>query len=270
MKINSGPLKLAESAIESGLAVCADHKGELTSCDSNGGKNLAPLPHMYGPIVCVSCPEGTAAVAYPLEAELISNKSIRSARIALVVPVVGRPVIMSADRRRLYPDTRAATLIDLGLRALGLTTARPTLPLIGLLDRIWLDRVMAAVLDSDLGRPPEWGSLAALHPAMPRCTDPDQLAVVRALFHTRWETLRLRIVAADIRWPGMPPTVAHWLDDGSVSRWCVADTPDPAPILDDLDELLDPAVAERLRASLAPSLPISRRPAGNSGHGRQQ
>jgi len=270
MNNTTDPVELAQSALESGLVVIVDNNGTLITCDSSTGANPTPHNHPYGPIVGVSCPPGTAAVGYPVEATLKSTDCNRSNRVAVVVPVEGPPVILDTDRRRLFPCTRTATLIDLGQRAMGLATPPPDLPLIGLLDRVWLDRVLATVLDSDLGRPATWAELAVLHPAMPRIADPDQLSVVRGRFHTGWETLRQRIAAAEIRWPGLSPEVASWLDQGSVSRWCLADTPEPDPILRDLEELLDPVVTERLRASLAPLPPAEHHPDGHSRHGRQQ
>ena len=46
---------------------------------------------------------------------------------------------------------------------------------------------------------------------------------------------------------GITPTEAAWFDDGSFARWVLAVFPDPADVVDDLGELLAPAVVDLVR-----------------------
>ncbi len=267
MKIVTDPIDLAESALESNSVVTTNESGRIVGCESVPPADPASRFDRYGPIVGVRCPPDTTAVAYPLEATVRSPGGILDTRIAVVVPRKGHPVIADAAGHRLCPQTMAAPLIDLGRRAMDLPTAEPDRPLLGLLDRIWLDRMLAAVLDADLGLSPAWRTLASLHPALPHLGDPGRLSTARAQFSTTWAALRQRIVVSQLRWPGMAPDVAHWLDDGSFSRWCIADTPEPVPILRDLDELLDPRDSKRLREALSPVGRDSDQIEGRSGNG---
>ncbi len=267
MRIVTDPIGLAESALESNSVVTTDESGGFMMYEPIPPADSASHLDRYGPIVGVRCPPGTTAVAYPLKATVRSPGGIVDTRIAVAVPREGHPIIIGQAGHRLRPQTMAASLIDLGRRAMDLPTAGPDRPLIGLLDRIWLDRVLATVLDTDLGLPPSWHTLASLHPALPHLGDPGRLSTARARFSATWAVLRQRIAVAQVRWPGMAPDTARWLDDGSLSRWCLADTPEPVPILRDLDELLDPRVSRRLREALSPATHNSDQIGGRSGNG---
>jgi len=206
----------------------------------------------YGPIVGVVCPADALAVAYPIDLAVKFLVERHEISTAVAMPLSGQPVVVGADRLELQPYPNPHTIMDLGLRSLTVATPPPDHSLIDLLDRIWLDRMLRAVLDSDLGIPPTWRHLGQLHPALPSLTHPDRLGTVRKSFTGTWESLRSQVALAHVRWTGMMPSVAGWLDEGSFSRWCIADTPDPEMVVADLAELLDDPVSERIQSVLDP------------------
>ena len=252
------------SAIGSGGVVAITGDDRRVVCQPPPGV-MGSTAADYGPIVGVLCPVGASAVAYPIDASATSRFGCRSSTIALVVPRLGAPIAIASDQRVLHPCDGPHTLIDLGLCSLAIPTPPPEHPLIGLLDRIWLDRVLRATLDADLGIPPTWGHLGSLHPALPSLNHPDRLSIVRKSFTGTWESLRRRVAMAHVRWAGMIPQVAEWLDVGSFSRWCIADTPDVEVVLADLAELLDPPVFQRIEHGLGRQHPV--RSPDRSRHG---
>ncbi len=259
-------LDLARAALRSDTVLAVDADGHLTRCDPPPGLSEATAVD-YGPIVGVVCPAGARAVAYPIDVALSTPPGRVGASIALAVPRHGNPIVTGPDHPELNPGIDVHTMFDLGLRSLGEPTPPADQPLIELLDRIWLDRVLSVTLAADLGFPPRWPHLGSLHPALPSLTNPDRLPRVRSGFTASWESLRRQVATAHIRWIGLPPRVAEWLDEGAFARWCMADTPDPDDVLDDLTDLLDPRLFERIVESLG----IGCRPmaAGSSRHGSE-
>ncbi len=252
MKLAKQQARLASTAIDSDCVVIVNSSEGVTLVEAAATSD-ADLRHpRYGPIVGVNCPPDTTMVAYPFEVFVNRPDATFDTRLAVVVSRHDPAIVIATDGMRLHPIAGAAPVIDLGRRAMGMSTPEPEVPLIHLLDRIWFDRVLTAVLDSDLGLSPSWRALLALHPAMPQLCSPENLSTVRHHFRSTWSDFRQRVALAHIRWPGIEPKIADWLDDGSFSRWCVADTPEPDPIMADLTELLDPVISRRLQDALRP------------------
>jgi hypothetical protein len=108
-------------------------------------------------------------------------------------------------------------------RVLGLPTAPPAHTPAALLLLDWVDRVLAAVLDADLGDPPAWAQLAALYRGDP---------------HIGWSELRARCAAGSFAVPGLSADAAAWMDDGMFSREATVAYPPLSSSLRDLAELL--------------------------------
>ena len=248
MKLAKQESEMAFKAINCDCVVAMDSAGAITPIEQN--QPVGAGGHRYGPIVGVVCPPGTAAVAYPFDVCVNYAESAFDSRIAVVVSRRRPPLVIDSDGEQLHPLAVTVPLIDLGRRALGMATPEPDEPLVHLLDRIWLDRVLAAVLESDLGANLSWRVLFALHPALPQLCAPESLPAVRQHFRSSWSHLRQQVALSHIHWPGMVPAVAEWLDDGSFARWCLADTPEPQPIMSDLSELLDPTASRHMRRTL--------------------
>jgi len=236
---------LAWSALESHRVLAVSNSGQVEKCTPPPG--VAESTGVdYGPIVGVVCPKDAGAVAFPIDVSFPARLGAVGVSIALAVPRHGVPVVVGPDHLELHPQIDVHTMFDLGLRSLGSPTPPPDRPLIELLDRIWLDRILSVTLAADLGFPPGWPHLGSLHPALPSLTSPDRLGRIRAGFNSTWESLRHQVAGSRLRWTGMPPGVAAWLDEGAFARWCLADTPDPGVVIGDLSELLDPPLLERI------------------------
>jgi len=248
-------IQLAMSALDSDCVVAITRDDRRVVCEPPHGV-MGSTAVDYGPIVGVVCPPEAAAVAYPIDVAATSPGGRIALSIAMVVPRHGESMAVGSDRLELHPYDNPHTIIDLGWRSLAVATPPPEHSLIELLDRIWLDRVLRATLDADLGIPPTWRHLGPLHPALPSLAHPDRLGTVRESFTGTWESLRRQVALARIRWTGMVPSVAEWLDEGSFSRWCIADTPEIDVVLADLAELLDPPVFERVRRVFDPLEPV--------------
>ncbi len=263
-------IDLGETVARSGEAVAIVAGRQLMLSPSNRPGHPASFSSDYGPVVGVVCPPGTTAIAYPLDVSVRSGPASQSTLIAVVVPRAGRSLIIDRSaNRQLHPTTEVAPLIDVGRRAMRIPTPPPDGQPIDLLDRIWLDRVMTTVLDAGLGAEIRWPVVAALHPvcgSRPQRSHPTPVA--RAQFRVRWRELHALVADSSLRWPSMTPEIAQWLDTGSFSRWCIADTPEPIPILTDLEELLDPAVHQQIEACLRPDA-VPAGDASGSGNGGQ-
>jgi len=145
-----------------------------------------------------------------------------------------------------------AEAFDDGRRALGLPTPPPPVTLAHYVEALWLDRALALTLDADLGRPPRWAELSRAHPLADGCrTDADELRRRTGALPVGWARLRERIAASRLTTSTMDARVARWCDEGAFARRMLAGVAEPTDAGADLDELLDPADAERLRAALA-------------------
>jgi hypothetical protein len=120
-------------------------------------------------------------------------------------------------------------------RVLGLATAPPAIApsAVFLLD--WVDRALAAVLDADLGDPPELATLTALDRSDP---------------HASWSDLRTRCATGRFTVPGISADAAAWMDDGMFSREAATAYPPLTSSLRDLSDLLPPPMFASLVSSM--------------------
>ena len=222
--------------------------GEIIVIPPPLGINESP----YGPLVGVRCGRAVRAVAYPLPARLISSE-VADTRVAVVVNRTAAPQIV--DPRREHPLTIEAELgpaVDVGRRALGMATPKESTPPSDVLDVFWLDGIISDVLRSDPGESRDWAAVSALHPLTGHAIEPWRLRNRRLRLPLGWDAFRRRASNASSPWPGLDPSIASWLDDGSFARWCLADLPDRDTILDDLRDLLEPSLMACIDEALAP------------------
>ncbi len=150
------------------------------------------------------------------------------------------------------PPASGAIVLDLARRSLGLATATPDRPVAQLVDAVWLDRVLAAVLDAPLGEPPGWPAIARHHPlAIPGPPPSPEGLRHRYVDIGSWSALRRQVVARSVWWPPVSASLAAWFDDGSFARHGFAALADPEIVLADLHELLRPADAARVDSALS-------------------
>ena len=125
-------------------------------------------------------------------------------------------------------------MLDVCRRVLGL----PTAPAAGSpqvwATVAWVDAVLAATLDADLGSPPDWPALAALDPF-------DDTADLARL---PWALVRASCAAGLTVVPGIGAATAAWMDDGMFAREAMAAMPPLFDMLHDLRELLAPHVLD--------------------------
>jgi hypothetical protein len=148
-------------------------------------------------------------------------------------------------------------------RALGLPTGPPPPSTTDLWLRIWLDRLVEAVVFADDGgRFTSWAAVAALHPAAPgqatsprantRSTrqpplvdDPYLLADATLQMAALWPWSRLRLdpELVDTAQPPLPGHLAGWMDDGMFARWVLSDLVALDVLASTVEALLPPAIA---------------------------
>ena len=232
-------------SLNCGVAALAD---EIVAIPPPPGIN----PNPYGPLVGVRCGPAVQAVAYPLAARLVDCDP-GDTRIAIVVSRTEAPQIV--DPRRGRPMTIEVELgpaVDVGRRVLGMETPNePTSPT-DVLDVYWLDGIISSALRSGPEKPHSWASVSVLHPLTDQMIEPWRLRNRRLRLPLGWDAFRHRASNTSSPWPGMDPSIAGWLDDGSFARWCLADLPDKEAILDDLRDLLEPSVMACIDEALAP------------------
>jgi hypothetical protein len=124
-------------------------------------------------------------------------------------------------------------------RVLGLPTAPPAIEPEVVLVLDWVDRVLGAVLDADLGDAPAWAELAALDRTEPGLS---------------WAHLRMRCASGSFTVPGVSADAATWMDDGMFSREVATAYPPLTSTLSDLRDLLPWATFELLVASMGTRL----------------
>lgn len=210
-----------------------------------------PRGHPYGPAVGVRCAPAVDAIAYPVDARIVScDPTVR--RLAVVVGRAGEADIVDPRRADPFRITHEfGPLVDVGRRALGLATpAEPTPPVV-MLDAVWTDRLLTATLDADLGSPPPWSVLGALHPLAGAPITAQELRFRRLALPLDWSAFRHQATRSGGSWPGLAPGLAEWLDDGSFARWVLADLAPATHLLDDLSELLTPETMVHIDAALA-------------------
>ena len=232
-------------SLDCGVAALAD---EIIAIPPPPGNTQNP----YGPLVGVRCGPAVQAVAYPLPARLIDCDPTDT-RIAIVVSRAAAPQII--DLRKEHPMTIEVELgpaVDVGRRVLGMATPPESTSPSDVLDVFWLDGVISLALRSGLQESLNWASVSVLHPLTDQTIEPWRLRNRRLRLPLGWDAFRNRASNASSPWPGMDPSIAGWLDDGSFARWCLADLPDRDVILDDLRDLLEPSLMACIDESLAP------------------
>ncbi len=232
-------------SLDCGVAALAD---EMIAIPPAPGTSA----HPYGPLVGVRCGRAVHAVAYPLSARLVHSEATDT-RIAVVVSRTSAPLII--DPRRKQPMTIEAELgpaVDVGRRVLGMATPVETTSPSDVLDVFWLDGIISVALRSEPEGPLNWAAVSTLHPLTDRQIEPWRLRNRRLRLPLGWDAFRNRASNAASPWPGMDPSIAGWLDDGSFARWCLADLPDRDTIVEDLRDLLDPSVMAGIDEALAP------------------
>ena len=210
-----------------------------------------PVRHPYGPVVGIRCTPRTAAVAYPVAARLVRSDATRR-KLAVVVPRDGTAHIVDPCRDAPLPvSVDFGPVVDVGRRALGLATPAERSPPVVLLDAIWVERVLVATLDADIGHRPTWATISALHPLAGAALTPSMLRDRRLSLGVEWSPFRRRATGFDTAWPDLSPSLAEWLDDGSFARWVLGELPPTTPLLGDLAELLDEAVVADIDEALS-------------------
>lgn len=183
----------------------------------------------------------------------------RQGASASVVRLLGEDTV-EVDAGVGPPDGR---LDEVCRRVLALPTAPPQSSPQALWASTWLDRVLARCA----GSPPRagalaWGEVAALHPAVTVIAPDDPALAAEAGDHLEemgnalvlafgWGALRARCAAGEWPVPGIPPSIAAWMDDGMFARWATSAYPALGVLFDDLDALLPPDVHERMGTTLA-------------------
>lgn len=206
----------------------------------------------YGPLVGVRCGLEVRAVAYPIRARLIDCDP-SDARIAIVVSRDASPQIVDPRRdHALIIEVELGPVVDVGRRVLGLPTPAESRSPSEVLDVFWLSGMISEVLRTAPEESPTWASLVVLHPLADQPIEPWSLRNRRLRLPHGWDAFRQQACSARSAWPGMDPAIAAWLDDGSFARWCLADLADRDSVLDDLRDLLEPALMACVDEALAP------------------
>lgn len=178
-----------------------------------------------------------------------------------VCALLGRSGLVVSEVRTVNGEVvsrGAATgrAVDACRRVLGLATAPPLLgPHVWRTLR-WIDRVLAAVLDADLGRPPSWPALSALHaldsptrmwsrPARVEQTEPPEWS---------WYELRNACAGEELTVPGIDAETAAWMDDGLFAREAIAAFAPLVELLGDLRQLLPPSTFDMVVARVSDQL----------------
>jgi hypothetical protein len=237
-----------------------DHPpGSALVCEA--GRSPVALPataHRYGALVGLSCPASIGAVAANHEAILSIDGTRHEVTLGVAVSRSGPCVARfrrGCDRPQTL-DRLVGPLVDVGRRALRLATPPSSRAPLDLIDAAFIDSVLTGLLDADLGtKRPSWCEISATHPlADSLAVTPLELRRRRwALHPIGWSTVRQRLLrcggGGDFE---LTPAVAGWLDDGSLARWLLARYPEPAQILADVCELLDPPTAAAMATAHTP------------------
>ena len=252
-------LDLAHRALDlpDGGAVLATITGARATLDPPAGGGLA--------LVGLRCPPETVAAAATTWCETMRpDGSRRSGALAWSVDRQDGSLALFRDQEAEGVETLAAvagTLLDVGLRALGRSTARCSSPAVWFPDGVFLQRV-SRLLDERHGsctrRRLAWDRVSPLYP-LNVVGKPLSARIIRHLrqdFHERntWSSLRRGVVEQPVSappiLPGLTPAVAGWLDDGSFARWVLSRVSDPPSTLERLCGRVDDGLANDLTAAL--------------------
>lgn len=207
----------------------------------------------YGPLVGVRCGAQVSAVAYPIGPNF--DFTIDDALlIAVVVSRTKDPIVFNqGETQTITFETERSPLIDVGRRVLGIPTPREETPSTYLFDVVWIDRLVTTYQQLPQDGRLIWEQASKLHPIADSPLDPWRLLARREEFSLRWETLRVRACEIRARWPGISPSLAGWLDEGSFARWCLAHLPDLDVILNDFRRVCEPQLMASVEEALGRS-----------------
>jgi hypothetical protein len=239
--------------LELGLRPVTDLGGGVI--DALLGFTAPPAWHVIGAVS-----EGTA---HPLDGGVPQTARVihlvsRQGESASVVRLLGDDDVQ-VDASAGPPDGR---LDEVCRRVLALPTAPPESSPQALWASTWLDRVLARSAGSGTRAAAlSWADVAALHPAVTVIAPDDPALAAEAGDHLEemgnalvlafgWGALRARCAAGEWPVPGIPPSLAAWMDDGMFARWAMFAYPALDVLFDDLDVLLAPDVHARIATTL--------------------
>lgn len=252
-------LDLARHALDlpDGGAVLATITGARATLDPPAGGRLA--------LIGLRCPPETVAVAATAWCETMwPDGCRRSGALAWSVDRQDGSLALFRDHEADDMETLSAvagTLLDVGLRALGRSTARCSSPVVWFPDGVFL-QLVSRLLDERRGsctrRRLTWNRVSPLYP-LNVVGRPLPARIIRHLrqdFQERntWSSLRRGVVEQPVSappiLPGLTPAVAGWLDDGSFARWVLSRVSDPPITLEWLCGRVDDGLANDLTVAL--------------------
>lgn len=189
-------------------------------------------------------------------ADLTAGPSRRQAvRIALLASRDGTVTVAAAgedgqETAWSEPGSQlSGRVLDLCRRALDAPTPACLEPPSAFMTGLWLDRILLLSLRRARSRPLSWAEVVALHPLSEAAhsAHPAALAALAsgALGRITWEDLRRRGAQGALAF-APDAAAAAWHDAGSYGRSLLGDLPPPTDLLDDLADLLTPAVHQAI------------------------
>lgn len=238
-------------------AVLVTITGARAAVDPPAGGGLA--------LIGLRCPPETVAVAATTRCEtLLPDGGRRSGALAWSVDRQDGSLALFRYQGADEVETLSAvagTLLDVGLRALGRSTAPCSAPVVWFPDGVFLQRV-SRLLDerrrSCTRRRLTWDRVSPLYP-LNVVGKPLSARITRHLrqdFQQRntWTSLRHGVVEQPVSappiLPGLTPAIAGWLDDGSFARWVLSRVGDAPSILEWLCGRVDDGLADELALAL--------------------
>lgn len=179
-------------------------------------------------------------VVAPGTAHLLDRPAEDAVRV-VACALVGRDGTVVSEVRDERGTPRAAgasqgRVVDACRRVLGLPTDPPPFGTAVWHALSWVDRVLGAVLDADLGEVPSWDALDALDVAPPAHPDDPRA----------WRALRRACARGELAVVGVDAGLAAWMDDGMFAREAVGAHGPLATLLGDLRGLLPPPTFDRV------------------------
>ncbi len=257
----------------SALSECALHLGHgsvVVQMRDGTPQQLNTHHHLAAPLLGVTCPPGTTAVAAAVDSSV--HGDARQSQAALVSLAVNRDheaavsYMASPEAELGVLEVLGGPLVDMALRSLGVATMPCDAPVTWLGDGIFVSN-LATVLDGGCTSL-SWDLVASLHPLAPegQPVSPQELHEVRHGFARRWSWRLLRHDAMHshkaacsgeeptLLLPWLTPAVAAWLDDGAFARMLLASlpyVPETQAAAFESIRLRDPQLAIQLEQALA-------------------
>jgi hypothetical protein len=150
-----------------------------------------------------------------------------------------------ADGRILDAPPTEGILVDCMRRVFGLATEAPRQTTAELFAVMWLNDIVAT-------EPASWKQVSRLHPATKLLAATDLVPAANAMAKVcDWPMVR-ELVATKGWWNDLIPAAdVLWMDDGLMSRWLFGEFPPLPCLLDEVKRVCPPAVARRVRQTLA-------------------